>query len=165
MTSADYRNVESCIRRKRIERCYSSPSVTWDSFLETAWWHEDLEFDNQFALISFQARDFVESGTADEAFVEDILRRESISSFAFRPGILLIYSHIPARRTMGSVLFLKHRISWNSFRIRSVIMASFQPADLPFLFQLKSRITLGNQNPEQSGSIRTKEDFLRLFSD
>ena len=77
-------------------------------------WHEDLEFDNQFALISFQARDFVESGTADEAFVEDILRRESISSFAFRPGILLIYSHIPARRTMGSVLFLKHRISWNS---------------------------------------------------
>ena len=165
MTSADYRNVESYIRRKRIERCYSSPSVTWDSFLETAWWHEDLEFDNQFALISFQARDFVESGTADEAFVEDILRRESISSFAFRPGILLIYSHIPARRTKGSVLLLKHRISWNSFRIRSVVMASFQPADLPFLFQLKSRITLGNQNPEQSGSIRTKENFLRLFSD
>ena len=165
MTSSDYRGIESYIRRKRIERCYTSPSVTWNSFLETACWHEGLEFDDQFALINFQAKSFVESGTVNESFVEDILRRESISSFAFHPGILLIYSHQPARETKGSVLILKHRISWNSFRIRAVVMVSFHPSDLPFLFQLKSRISFYNQNQDLSGSIRTKKDFMELFSD
>ena len=107
----------------------------------------------------------MESGTVNESFVEDILRRESISSFAFHPGILLIYSHQPARETKGSVLILKHRISWNSFRIRAVVMVSFHPSDLPFLFQLKSRISFYNQNQDLSGSIRTKKDFMELFSD
>lgn len=163
MSSLDYRNIEDYIHRKRISRYYTAPAVTWESFFNSAMWYEQMEFDDQFSIISFQAGRLIQEGLVPESYLEDILRHESISSFAFRPGILFIYSQIPAEKTQGSVILLKHRISWNSFRIRAVVMACFKLADLPFLFQLKSRISLYNRSQEAVSSLHTREELLRLF--
>lgn len=164
MTASDYRSIENYIQKKRILRYYPSPSVTWESFLHNAVWFERTEFADRFSLLSFQAGEFVDSGIADASFAEDILRRESISSFAFCSGILLVYSQVPAEQTRGSILLLDHRITWNTFRIRAVVMASLRAGDLPFLFQLKARICMYNQNTDIVNTRKTKDDFIRLFS-
>lgn len=163
LTGPDYQNLVEYISAKRLLRYYNKPGITWQSFINKCLWHENVEFKNHFSLIKYQAEPFIKNEIVDENFIQSILRREAISSFAFQPGILLVYSHISAKKTQGSILILKHRINWNSYRIRAVIMASFTCEDLPFLFQLKSIISSYNKSCDIGNVCKTKKDFSELF--
>lgn len=162
MTPTDYRNIEAYIHNKRILRFSSLTAVTWESFVNTLIWHDSMDFDDPFSVIHYLAGELIKKGIVDENFAQDIFRRESISSFAFQPGILLLYSHLPAVRTQGCMLLLNHRISWNGFRIRAAVMVSFKKEELPFLCQLKAKICMYNKHADLN-SYKTKADFLRLF--
>lgn len=163
MTAGDYRRIEKYIQTKRVLRYCSDSPVTWNDFVMKLNWITPCEFEDRFSLITFLADIYIQKGIVSSEFTNDLLRRESISSFAFYSGLLLIYSHKPASKTLGSVLILKHRLNWNGCRIRAVMIASFAPEDLPFLFQLKTRILSYNQNPDRISCLKTKEDFLNLF--
>lgn len=163
MTSGDYRKVENYIQIKRVGRYCSGSSMTWEDFVRTLHWPEHDEFEDRFSLLNWLSDQYVRDGIVSPSFTEDILRRESISSFAFCSGLLLVYSHMEAVETTGSVLILKHRMNWNGYRIRAVMIASFTAADLPFLFQLKTRICSYNQNTEKISSLKSKEAFTELF--
>lgn len=164
LTGDDYQNLVKYISFKRLLRYYHKPDITWQSFVSGCWWYENLEFKNRFSLINYQAENFIHNKIVREDFTESILRRESISSFAYQPGILLIYSHIPADKTQGSIIILKHRINWNAYRIRAIVMVSFTTNDLPFLFQLKSIISSFNKSCDIGNMCKTKENFIDLFN-
>lgn len=163
MTSSDYRSIERYIQIKRVLRYCSDSRVTWEDFVSRLQWPEPQDFEDRFSLLNWLSDQYVSGGIVTDEFKNDILRRESISSFAFCSGLLLVYSHVSAKETLGSVLILKHRMNWKGYRIRAVVISSFLPEDLPFLFQLKTQIFSYNQNPDKINSLRTKEDFLSLF--
>ncbi len=163
LTPVDKNNLESCIYAKRIEKLYTPSRHTLYELLSTAYWHECIRCNDRFSLISQLMNNLIEQDCADKAYYEDVLRRESISTFAFQPGIALIYSLKPAKRTQLSVATLEHRITWNSYKIRTVIAAALAPEDMPLIFHLVHQIYGIEGTANDCSHLKTKEDLLEYF--
>lgn len=163
MNPTDHRNLEAYIQKKRIQRLCPYPDFSLTDLLKNAWWHENQSFRTRFSVIEFMSSDFINNGITDSEFLLDILRRESLSSYACCPGILFLHSLANAKETHLSVTTLNHRILWNSHKIRIIIMASFHPDDIPLLFRLISCFYQDYYQPESLKKLKTKKDVLSYF--
>lgn len=163
MDEADHRQIEQYLIRKKMERLCPHASVSLSWLLRNAFWHEKASFPSRFAAIERLASDFTANGLADESFTADILRRESICSFAFCPGILFLHSLIPAQKTQLSVAVMNHRIIWNRHKFRLIIMAAFSPEDAPVLFPLLQTFYTDKYDADAIRLLKTKEDVLAYY--
>lgn len=95
--------------------------------------------------------------------VADILRRESILTFAFQPSIVLMYSLEPSTKTCLSIATLDHRIKWNSYKIRTVIMAAIRPEDITIVFRLINELYYEGFSPDETRFLKTREELIDFF--
>lgn len=162
--SSDYRKIEAYIQKKRIAALCPVCTVTLPQLLSDAYWHEDQKADTPFAIIESMAQDFIQSGLTSESYLESILRRESISSFASHPGLLFLHSSVPSARTQLSVTVFRHHMNWNTHKIWIVVMAAFHPDDAALLFQLNYAFHKERCPAEQIKNLKTKENMLYFFT-
>lgn len=160
----DYRSIEDYIRKKRYQKLFSNPNHTISELLENAFYHETIHKENPTEIINNMAEDFIRSEIADESYHEDILQREANSSFAYKPGILLIHSLQPASQTKLSVSTLDHRIYWNNHKIRLIIMACFKAEDDKLLFYLQYHFCIKNYTREDLKKLKTRNDVITFFA-
>ncbi len=163
MDSTDLLRIQHYISSRRMEHLYPNPSVSLASLLENAFWHERNGFPSRFAAIEYLAQDFIKEGIVGDDFIADILRRESICPFARCPGILLLHSLVPASETRLSIAVLNHRMIWNRYKFRLIVMAAFTPKDATLVFALTRSFYETYYDAEAIRLLRTKEAVMEYY--
>lgn len=164
MTQADYSRIEGYIGTRRLEELYAPTLPPFGLLLKEAFWHERLMETDKFAIFNLLISDFSENGYVTEDFHKDVLQRESISTFAFLPGIVFMYSLKPSKKTVLSIATLEHRMTWNSYKIRTVMMLAVRPEDATAVFLLLNRIYGDNYDPAAVNLLKTKGQLMEYFA-
>lgn len=157
--STDHEEVSHYIMTKTLTPMYSK-KVSLDLLLQNAWWHEEEDFTNVDVLLHRVTQQFIDAGVAESSFQEDILNHEKISTFAAFPGVVLLYSLLPARRSQISITTLDHRITWNASKIRIVVTAALTAEDMPAILRLTNFLYEDAYNLEGIKNLKTKEEIL-----
>lgn len=164
MTPRDYISIQNFIAESRLKFLFRSQTKTFSALLKDAFWHENLQITDRFSIIETLSRDLIDAELVTSRYTEDVLRRESLFTYGFQPGALFLYSLIPARKTQLSIATLKHRILWNSMKIRVIIMACFSPSEETLALKLLHEIYIDHDNLEYFRKERTKEELITFFS-
>lgn len=153
------------IRNLKIQDLYPKKIHTISSLLDNAFVHEKGSFTSQYSIVEYMCKDFLENGIFEQEHMFSILKRESISTFAFAPAVLLLFSTTPAAETRMSVLTLDHRIIWNKLKIRIVFMVSFTKEDMRELFYLQNIIYHRKYDPETLKHFKTLDEIKEFYKD
>jgi len=151
------------IKMLSFRKIWPVPSFNIKELLENAFWHEELDESDKDAVLKIMAEEYIQEGLADRQHMLDIIQRETVNSFAIKPGIVFVYTLLPAAETRLSVIHLRHRIRWNDFKISTVIMALFAEKEINLLFQLKIRFYNRIFDTELLKKSRTKEELIQLL--
>ena len=116
-----------------------------------------------FSVFELLANDFIQNGYVDSNYLTEVFRRESIFTFAFQPSIVLVYSTVPSTHSCLSVATYEHRIRWNTYKIRTVIMAAIRPEDKTLIFKLINELYSDRINPNDTRFIKTKTEFIDFY--
>ncbi|MDD3402464.1 MAG: HTH domain-containing protein [Hespellia sp.] len=163
MTRRDYSEIQQFVSDTCLKFLFRQQEKSLSGLLPAAYWHENLQVTGRFPIIEYLASDFISDHLVSPAYLEDLLRRESIYTYGFQPGALFLYSLVPAARTQLSVATLKHRILWNSSKIRVIIMACFAPSEEPLLLKLLHEIYIDHDNLDYFRKEHSKEELLDFF--
>lgn len=159
----DHQNIVAYISQKRILRLCNISTEYWHGLIKDAFWHTGNEFDDKFSVIEYMCSDFIKMNIVDENYLTDVLRNESISSFAIRPDLVFLYSLVPAGKTQLSIVNLKHRVTWNTYKIRTIILGAFQPEDMSLVFLFNSVFYAPHHTIKVPVDMATAEGFLQLL--
>lgn len=159
----DYRLLSEYINERRIEHLCAASDITLAQLLNHAFWHEKESFSDRFTIIETMAEDFLQNGLTDMSYLSDILRWESIATNATGPGILFLHSLVPAKETRLSITTLDHRIIWNSYKIRIIIMGAFHPDDAALVFRLLHIFYNDKLDLDTLRMLKTKEEIIDFF--
>lgn len=154
LTQADQEKLENHIVKTQINRLYNTSLPSIQELFQEAFWHEKVVADDRFSVIEMLAKDFISRGYVSGNYLADILRRESILTFAFQPSIVLMYSLEPSTKTCLSIATLDHRIKWNSYKIRTVIMAAIRPEDITIVFRLINELYYEGFSPDETRFLK-----------
>lgn len=163
LTQADQEKLENHIVKTQINRLYNTSLPSIQELFQEAFWHEKVVADDRFSVIEMLAKDFISRGYVSGNYLADILRRESILTFAFQPSIVLMYSLEPSTKTCLSIATLDHRIKWNSYKIRTVIMAAIRPEDITIVFRLINELYYEGFSPDETRFLKTREELIDFF--
>ena len=159
----NFENDAKLIKILSFKKIWPVSSVTLSEMLKCAFWHENEEHADKRHIIESMARDYISCGIAEEKHLKDILHRESVDSFAIKPGLVLVFTLLPVKETRLSVMSLHHRVRWNDFKISTVIMAMFAPEDINLLFKLKHRFCIDIFDADVLKKCRTREELIPVL--
>lgn len=164
MDEVDQEEISHYIMTKTLKPMYQR-DVSLNALLRSAWWHEEDHFSDPEELLRRVTQQFVDYGVADSAFQGDILKREKITTFAAFPGVVLLYSLVPAARSQISIVTLDHRITWNSHKIRIIVTAALTEEDLPAILRLTNFLYDDAYDAESIKNLKTREEILAYVQD
>ena len=164
MTPADYSTLQQFVSDTCLKFLFKDQTKSLPDLLRNAYWHEDLHVTGQFPMIEYLARDFIRDQLVSSDYLEDLLRRESTYTYGFQPGALFLYSLAPAKETRLSVATLKHRILWNSNKIRVILMACFAPGEETLLLKLLHEIYIDHDHADFFSREHSREEIIRFFN-
>lgn len=165
LSKEDSHAIVNYIRDLKIRKLYPKKVIPIAKLLDEAFIHENMEFSSQYSIIEYMAQDFIANDIYTPEHQFKILKRESISSFAINPALLLLYTTSPAKQTKLSVLTLKHRITWNKYKIRIVMMISLTEEDTNELIYLQNILFHRHFDPEKLKEIKTLEQLKEYYKD
>lgn len=159
----DQENLERLIQQEQLQHLYAPTLPSLHDLLSAAFWHERVTNDDYFSVIELLANDFIQNGYVDSKYLTEVFRRESIFTFAFQPSVVLVYSTVPSTRTCLSIATYEHRIKWNTYKIRTVIMAAIRPEDKTLIFRLINELYSDQINPNDTRFLKTRKEFIEFF--
>ena len=160
----DYLHISAYIQNYRIRRLYPAGSASAGKLLADGLWMEKPVSSKRFEIIEAMAGLLIESGTVNSDYETDILRREAISSFCIRPGVLFLHSLVSAVETRLCTAVFEHQVIWNGQKIRFAVMGAFAPSDTILRLWLNQTFHDPSVDPELLKKLRTKEDIIRFYS-
>lgn len=160
-TEADRNRISAFIDVKRIERLCPSPASTPRELLRNAFWHERTSLKTREDIVEVLAGDLADDNLPADRLLADLQERETVTSFVTGPSIVFLHSLIPAERTKLSAMTLDHRIIWNNYKIRLIILGVFRPEELPLLFQLKH--LFHHLDRDSMRFLKMKEEICAFF--
>lgn len=163
LTYKDQENLERLIQQEQLQHLYTPSLPSLHNLLEQAFWHERVANEDYFSVFELLANDFIQNGYVDSSYLTEVFRRESIFTFAFQPSVVLVYSTVPSTRTCLSIATYEHRIRWNTYKVRTVVMAAIRPEDKTLIFKLINELYSDQINPNDSRFIKTKEEFIDFY--
>lgn len=162
---SDLSAISRYIQERKIRFLCPYSGTNLKMLFETAFWHERALFSERFPIIETLASDFIHEGVATEQHLLLILKRESISSYVTRPGLVFLHTLLPAKETRLSFMTLDHRIIWNGQKIRTIVMAMFNEKDRNLLFLLKYIFNGMNYDMESLKMKKSKKEVTDFFLD
>lgn len=164
MLPEDYIQIQQIVSGNYWKFLYQDHSTCLAELLPAAYWYENINVTDRFSIIEYMSKDFIRDGLVSPKFLEDLLRRESTYTFGFQPGVLFLYSLEPAKKTHLSAATLKHRILWNTNKIRVIIMACFDASSKSLLFKLLQEIYVEYDKIDYFRKAHTKTELLEFFT-
>lgn len=163
LTQIDQTNLELYLLKRQSDRLCSLDLPPLQDLFNCAFWHENLILDNKISIIKLLASYFINDQLVSPEYLSDILQRESILTFAFQPGIVLMYSLVPSIKTCLSIATLEHRIKWNNYKIRTIIMVAVKPEHATIIFKLFNNLFCNGYNPDYIQHLKTKDELIKYF--
>lgn len=163
MEPQDYGHLQQLVADNCLRFLFKDQKASLSDFIIDAFWHENLQVTGRFHIIEYLARDFIQNQLVTSVYLEDLLRRESTYTYGFQPGALFLYSLVPAKETHLSVATIKHRILWNSNKIRVIIMACFAPGEETLLLKLLHEVYINHNHTDFFSKERSKEEIINFF--
>lgn len=163
LTVADEAEMESYISKLQIQRLCSPSLPSIHSLFHSAFWHEGLENENYLDVAELLSRDFVANGYVTPSYITQLFQREAILTFAFHPSIVCMYSLVPSTRTCLSIATMRHRLRWNGYKIRTVVMMAIRPEDTTIVFGMLNYLYRNKFQIEDTKFLKTKEQLLSFF--
>lgn len=160
----DQQDLRALIFHKHLNRLYNSELPSIRQLFENAFWHEKIDTAEPFSIIESLSMDFISKEYVSYDYLHQVLRREAIMTFAFQPSIVLLYSLVPSNHTCLSIATLNHRIKWNSYKIRTVIMAAIAPEHTTLIFRLFNELFYGPYNINDTRFLKTKQELITFFT-
>ena len=160
---ADSAEISSFISRKKYERLCPVMSKTPGKLMNEGIWHEKENRISKTEIIRILTEDFDDGEGYKDRLFADINRRENISSFAIGRSIVFLHSFIPAKKTGLSVMTLDHRLMWNNYKIRIIVLGVFREEDMPMLLRLKHLFY--DQDREEMRMLKTKDEVCNFFTE
>lgn len=160
----DQQDLRALIFHKHLNRLYNSELPSIRQLFENAFWHEKIDTAEPFSIIETLSMDFISKEYVSYDYLHQVLRREAIMTFAFQPSIVLLYSLVPSNQTCLSIATLNHRIKWNSYKIRTVIMAAIAPQHTTLIFRLFNELFYGPYNINDTRFLKTKQELITFFT-
>ena len=161
ITEADRSRISAFIDTKRIERFCPSPASPPRELLSNAFWHERTALKTREDILETLAEDLADGRLPADRLLADLQKREAVTSFVTGPGVAFLHSFLPAERTKLSAMTLDHRIIWNNYKIRLIILGVFRAEELPLLFQLKH--LFHHLDRDSMRFLKAKEDICTFF--
>lgn len=158
----DIRKLESYLQSKRISFLYHG-RVSLFSLLESACWHEKLEFETIFSAVETLGKEMIDNEIVETEYLSALLQRESLCSNAYCSGLFFQFAFAPAKRTQLSITILPRRMNWKNHKIKVIVTAAFTSEDRMLLFQLKHFFHRLNRQYDIANTIHTKNDLLDLL--
>ena len=165
LTAKDHMALSAHIQNMRVRRLCHISGFSLEELLRGAFWHEKEKPGDRFGVIETLTADFLNEGIIPPEYVQDLLRRESISTFAIRPGLLFMHSLVPASQTRLAIMTFDHRIIWNSHKIRTIILGAFRPQDATLLFCLTHIFNDASLDIDTLKMLKEKEQIIRFFTE
>ena len=162
-SNADQERLENYIVKNQINRLYDDSLPSLKKLFQEAFWHERIEAENPFSVIELLANDFIDNGYVSTNYLTSLLQRESTLTFAFQPSIVGLYSLTPSSRTCLSIATLEHRVKWNSYKIRTAIMAAIRPEDTTIIFRLINELYYAGFNPNDCRFMKKKNELMEFL--
>ncbi len=159
----DIRKLEVYLQSKRNFFLYHDMASV-ASLLETAYWHEDYEFEHIFSAVETLGGEFVDKGAAGKDYLSALLQRESLCSNAYCSGLLLQSAMVPAKRTQLSFTILPRRMNWKNHKIRVIVTAAFAAPDKMLSIKLKYFFHMLNKQYDIANTVHNKEELLKLLT-
>lgn len=129
-------------------------------YLKEAEWFENIQETNYLQLIRKQLDSHIKNEDINKEFLDDILHREKVYSFANHPVYSIVYSSVPAKHTKVEVVTLKHRIKIKNKKIRMVIFLYTTKEDQGLKFLFLKDFFQNNFDANESRFLKTKKEFL-----
>lgn len=163
MTPADYTRIQNYIQQNILLKLYPA-NLQMLADLRRNYRFEEIDCpENTFSAISQIANSLGEEGLVDEAFLQDLLRREALCTTVFQSGFVLLASQQPAIRTSLTLQLLRHRMSWGNYRIRVIATATLRGMDIPLLFHLRHYFAALNESTDVVNQIHSEKDLRDLM--
>lgn len=159
----DIRKLETYLQSQKVSFLYRNTGSV-RSFFETAYWHEDYEFDNIFSAVETLGSEFVDKGIAGREYLSALLQRESLCSNAYCSGLLFQFAMTPAKQTQLSFTVLPRRMNWRNHKIRVIVTAAFTAADRTLVFKLKHFFYRLNKQCDITNAVYSKDELLQLLT-
>ena len=159
----DTLTISAYIRSYRLRQLCPCGSFSPEDLLSRAIWLENLDAGSRFDVIETMAKRLIREGIVPQEYETDLLRREAISTFGIRSEILFLHSLVPAEKTQLCVAIFRHRLSWQSTKIRVAVMGAFMPGDGPVLLLL-NQLLHSFREPVFGKTIPTREEVSRLIT-
>lgn len=163
LTQLDQTNLELYLLKRQSDRLCALNLPSIRDLFTCAFWHEKLLLDDKSSIIKLLASDFINNQLVIPEYLSDILHRESILTFAFQPGIVLMYSLVPSIKTCLSIATLEHQIKWNNYKIRTIIMAAIKPEHATIIFKLFNNLFYNEYNLNEVQHLKTKDELMKYF--
>lgn len=138
LTGDSLKNITDYLARRRFRTLTSCHKTPIEKLIKNALWHEASDAKTEQALLSTMFEDLLSRKIIDKEYIDDVIETDRISSFSTKPGIVFVYSLTPAKESIFSIASLTHRIMWNSYKIRIVIMAALTMEDMPVILRLSN---------------------------
>lgn len=148
------------LKLQSFNKIWKMPPINLEELLRNSFCHENAEITEELRVIEIMMQDFISAGIATGNHLLDISKREALSSYGMKPGLVFVYSILPANETRVSILTLKHRIRWNGFRVSTVVMATFTEEERNLLFHLKIFLCNRNYDPDILRQLKKRDELV-----
>lgn len=163
LSTSNVQEINEYIQSLKFEFMYKNYQKKTIDYLKEATWYENIEESKYIQLIKKRINKNIKDNLIDKFFLDDILEREKIISFATRPVYSIVYSSIPAKETKIEVVTLKHRIKINDKKIRMVILLYTKKEDQGLKFLFLQDFFKNHFNANESRFLKTKDEFMEYF--
>lgn len=163
LNSSNVQEINEYLHSLKYEFMYQNRQKKTIDYLKEAIWYENMQESNYIRLIKKMVSKNIQEGLIDQSFLEDILQREQIISFATRPVYSIVYSSIPAKQTKIEVVTLKHRVKINDKKIRMIIFLYTAKEDQSLKFLFLRDFFENHFDANESRFLKTKDEFMNYF--
>lgn len=110
--------------------------------------------------------ELIQKDLADEAYKEDVFKRESVSATSFVYGFAVPHSlSVSTKESCISTMILKKPVQWGGFEVKLVVLLAIRDTDnhlLKIFFDWLSNIVTDSHRFSQLLEVSSHEEFMNL---
>lgn len=157
------------IEAVRLERRTATANAYLRAFLRPELFLRNIDAQDPVSAITRMGERCIAEGVATQAFIDDVLLRESISSTSFTDELAVPHAiHMFADRSFLCVVHNEKPIAWGEHQVNIVIMIGMASEDMAFfqdVFDLVVELFLSPGRTARALQAHTHEAFLDVLTE
>ena len=160
----DESKIFQLLNRLDTERYHEKFQMMMEDLIQKKLFYRKKSVRNREEAIEFLCNQLIEQDLADEAYKQDVLRREEISATSFLQGFAVPHAiDQSARESCIATLTLENPIQWGNFEVRLVILLAIREVDTQLMrifFDWLSSLVMDPQKLSLLIQAKDQQEFI-----